>query len=93
MQRQYTVGEFKARFSEALHAVEQGDTVAITYGRAKRTVAMLTPPPKPEAKRVNSGAMRESLPHASARTGKSTKRTFSTREPVARHLCTAVGTA
>ena len=44
MQRQYTVGEFKARFSEALHAVEQGDTVAITYGRAKRTVAMLTPP-------------------------------------------------
>ncbi|MGC6424176.1 MAG: type II toxin-antitoxin system Phd/YefM family antitoxin [Lentimonas sp.] len=48
MSRKYTVGEFKARFSEALQAVEEGDTVAITYGRAKRTVALLTPPPKPE---------------------------------------------
>ncbi|MEM1221533.1 MAG: prevent-host-death protein [Verrucomicrobiota bacterium] len=50
MSRQYTVGEFKARFSEVLQAVEEGETVAITYGRAKRTVAMLTPPPKPKVK-------------------------------------------
>ncbi len=46
MSKTYTVGEFKARFSEALQAVEEGSTVAITYGRAKRTVAVLGPPPK-----------------------------------------------
>lgn len=46
MNRTYTVGEFKARFPEALRAVEAGNTVAITYGRAKRTVAVLAPPPE-----------------------------------------------
>lgn len=50
MNRSYTVGEFKARFPEALRAVEEGNTVAITYGRAKRTVAVLAPPPKPPEK-------------------------------------------
>lgn len=47
MQREYTVGKFKARFSEALQAVEKGDTISITYGRAKRAVAIFGPPPKP----------------------------------------------
>lgn len=50
MDHSYTVGEFKARFSEALQFVEAGETVAITYGRAKRTVAMLTPPSKVKPK-------------------------------------------
>lgn len=48
MKRYYTVGEFKARFSEALDAVAEGETVTITYGRAKETVAVLAPPPPPE---------------------------------------------
>lgn len=50
MNRSYTVGEFKARFPEALQAVEEGNTVAITYGRSKRTVAVLAPPPAPPEK-------------------------------------------
>jgi len=42
----FTVGEFKARFSEALQFVEDGGTVTVTYGRRHRPVAILTAPPK-----------------------------------------------
>jgi antitoxin (DNA-binding transcriptional repressor) of toxin-antitoxin stability system len=38
-----TVAEFKARFSEALDAVRQGESIAVTYGRSKRTVAVFQP--------------------------------------------------
>ncbi len=40
-----TVGEFKTRFSDALASVAQGDTITVTYGRNKRPVAVLAPPP------------------------------------------------
>lgn len=40
-----TVGEFKARFSECLKRIEQGEVVAITYGRKRDVVAMLVSPP------------------------------------------------
>jgi antitoxin (DNA-binding transcriptional repressor) of toxin-antitoxin stability system len=39
-----TVAEFKARFSEALNAVRRGESIAVTYGRSKRTVAVFQPP-------------------------------------------------
>ena len=39
-----TVAEFKARFSEALDSVKRGESVAVTYGRSKRTVAIFQPP-------------------------------------------------
>ena len=41
-----TVAEFKARFSEALDAVRHGESIAVTYGRSKRTVAIFQPPAK-----------------------------------------------
>ena len=44
MEKIFTVGEFKARFPEALEAVRQGERVHITYGRGRKTVAVLSPP-------------------------------------------------
>lgn len=46
-----TVGEFKSRFSEALGWVSEGGTVSVTYGRSRRPVALLVPPPAPQKKR------------------------------------------
>lgn len=40
---QLTVGEFKAKFSEILSKVLQGESVGITYGKAKKKVAALVP--------------------------------------------------
>jgi antitoxin (DNA-binding transcriptional repressor) of toxin-antitoxin stability system len=45
-----TVAEFKARFSEALDAVRQGESIVVTYGRSKRTVAVFQPPVKRKKK-------------------------------------------
>ena len=45
-----TVAEFKARFSEALDAVRRGESIAVTYGRSKRTVAVFQPPAKGKKK-------------------------------------------
>ncbi len=44
MKQSYTVGEFKARFPEALNAVREGHQITITYGRSRRAVAVLSPP-------------------------------------------------
>ena len=38
-----TVGEFKARFSEALDAVRDGETIVVSYGRNHRKVAAMVP--------------------------------------------------
>lgn len=48
---QMTVGELKAQFSEVLDKVEQGETVEILYGRAKKPVAQIVPMEKPKKKR------------------------------------------
>jgi antitoxin (DNA-binding transcriptional repressor) of toxin-antitoxin stability system len=40
-----TIGEFKARLSDALALVEKGETITVTYGRSKRPVAIFGPPP------------------------------------------------
>ncbi|HYZ72639.1 MAG TPA: type II toxin-antitoxin system prevent-host-death family antitoxin [Chthoniobacterales bacterium] len=45
-----TVAEFKARFSEVLDAVRQGESIAVTYGRSKRTIAVFQPPTKEKKK-------------------------------------------
>jgi prevent-host-death family protein len=37
------VGDFKAHFSEVLKEVESGEKVIITYGRNKKSVAVLIP--------------------------------------------------
>ncbi len=38
-----TVGEFKARFSEALDAVRAGETIVVSFGRNHRKVAAMVP--------------------------------------------------
>jgi prevent-host-death family protein len=38
-----TVGEAKARFSEILDAVRNGEAVTILYGRSRRPVARIVP--------------------------------------------------
>ena len=40
---QLTVGQFKAKFSEVLDKVLQGESVGITYGKNKKKVAALVP--------------------------------------------------
>lgn len=39
---QTTVGDFKARFSDLLDSVMQGDEVEILYGRVKKPVAKVS---------------------------------------------------
>ncbi len=39
----FTVGEFKARFSELLNIVREGEEIEILFGKAKKPVAMLVP--------------------------------------------------
>jgi antitoxin (DNA-binding transcriptional repressor) of toxin-antitoxin stability system len=41
-----TIGEFKARLSEALALVEKGESITVTYGRNKQPVAVFGPPPR-----------------------------------------------
>lgn len=50
-----TVGDFKSRFSEALEIVARGGTVRVTYGRARKPVAILAPPPPAPAGRRKLG--------------------------------------
>jgi prevent-host-death family protein len=37
------VGEFKARFSEAVEAVRRGEEIVISYGRKHENLAVLVP--------------------------------------------------
>ena len=37
------VGEFKAHFSEVLEKVQQGETIEVVYGKARKPVARLVP--------------------------------------------------
>lgn len=39
----FTVGEFKAQFSQLLNMVRDGQEIEILYGKAKKPVAMLVP--------------------------------------------------
>lgn len=40
---QFTVGQFKSKFSQVLEKVLQGESVGITYGKNKKKVAALIP--------------------------------------------------
>lgn len=42
--KEMTVGELKARFADVLQRVKAGETVVITYGKEKQTVAAIIPP-------------------------------------------------
>lgn len=43
LMHQFTVGQFKAKFSEVLSKVLQGESIGITYGKNKKKVAALVP--------------------------------------------------
>lgn len=44
------VGDFKAQFSDVLEKVKLGESFGITYGKQKKTIAMIVPFKKPPAK-------------------------------------------
>jgi prevent-host-death family protein len=37
------IGELKAQFSEVIDSVQQGESVTVVYGRAKKPVARIVP--------------------------------------------------
>ena len=41
--QQLTVGDFKAKFSEVLTRVIQGESITVTYGKNKKKVAAIMP--------------------------------------------------
>lgn len=71
-----TVGELKAQFSEVLDKVEQGETVEILYGRAKRPVAQIVPMEKPKKKRRILGTYAHLGPFTEMDDGKITLEEF-----------------
>ena len=71
-----TVGELKAQFSEVLDKVEQGETVEILYGRAKRPVAQIVPMEKPKKKRRILGTYAHLGPFIEVDDGKITLEEF-----------------
>lgn len=61
--RSFSVGEFKARFSELLDLVNNGETIVVTYGRAKRPIAIFGPPAAKPSRKFNhlAGKLRVSI--------------------------------
>lgn len=51
MSTSLTIGQFKARLPEALALVEKGESVIVTFGRNRRPVAVLMPPPVRSSRR------------------------------------------
>jgi prevent-host-death family protein len=45
------VGEFKAKFSEVLEDVKNGESIEIVYGKSKRPVARIVPVPGSKKKK------------------------------------------
>jgi len=60
--KQMTVGELKARFSEVLEEVQQGETIEVLYGKAKKPVALITPIPETTIPPRKLGALRHRGP-------------------------------
>jgi antitoxin (DNA-binding transcriptional repressor) of toxin-antitoxin stability system len=49
--KRMSVGEFKSRFSQVLDAVGKGESITVTFGRKKKAVAVVSPPPAKGNKR------------------------------------------
>ncbi len=55
-----TVGEFKANFSKYYIKAENGEKIAVSYGKKKEIVGMLVPMEKSEVcKKIKLGTLRE----------------------------------
>ena len=57
-----TVSELKARFSKVLEDVQKGETIEVTFGRAKKSVALITPIQTTPAKYRKLGVLRHMGP-------------------------------
>ena len=55
---QLTVGEFKAKFSQILEKVLQGESFGITYGKSKKKVAALVPYKNTQSKKIKLGLLK-----------------------------------
>ena len=53
-----TVGQFKAKFSEVLQKVVNGEIVNITYGKSKKRVATLIPHKKNGKSKIKLGSLK-----------------------------------
>lgn len=74
---QLTVGQFKAKFSEILSKVLQGESVGITYGKNKKKVAALVPYNKlPKEKRIKFGSLEGKASYKISRDFKMTDEEF-----------------
>lgn len=49
---QLTVGDFKAKFSEIIQKVQQGETFGVTYGKSKKKVGVFMPIDKFKSKKM-----------------------------------------
>ena len=55
----YSVGELKAHFSEILDMVQDGEEIAIAYGKKKEVIARIVPEKKPKKlKKRKLGALK-----------------------------------
>lgn len=50
----YSVGDLKAHFSEVLDMVQEGEEIAISYGKKKEVIARIVP-----EKKINKGKKRK----------------------------------
>lgn len=56
---QLTVGQFKAKFSQVLEKVLEGESIGITYGKNKKKVAALVPYTKYKTgKKIKLGSLK-----------------------------------
>jgi prevent-host-death family protein len=62
IKKQMTVGDLKAHFSEVLEEVQQGETIEVVYGRAKKPVALIIPIPRDQKKERVLGLLRNMGP-------------------------------
>ena len=55
----YSVGDLKAHFSEILDMVQDGEEIAIAYGKKKEVIARIVPEKKPKKlKKRKLGALK-----------------------------------
>ena len=54
----YTVGDLKANFSAILDMVQEGEEIAIAYGRKKEVIARIVPEKKVKRKKRKLGPLK-----------------------------------
>ena len=55
----FTVGDFKAHFSEIIERVQSGEEIIISYGKKKENVAVLIPYAAYKTKKIRLGLLQD----------------------------------